>query len=70
MNQIDIDWRDKIRSSFSYEVTGEDEHLKDEWTEEPGGLRSIGLQRVRYDWVASMRGRDEWGPLHAQSHSV
>ena len=20
------------------------------WTEEPGGLQSIGLQRVRYDW--------------------
>ena len=23
------------------------------WTEEPGGLESIGLQRVRHDWVAS-----------------
>ena len=21
------------------------------WTEEPGGLQSVGLQRVRYDWV-------------------
>ena len=20
------------------------------WTEEPGGLQSMGLQRVRYDW--------------------
>ena len=20
------------------------------WTEEPGGLQSVGLQRVRYDW--------------------
>ena len=23
------------------------------WTEEPGGLQSIGSQRVRYDWVTS-----------------
>ena len=21
------------------------------WTEEPGGLQSIGLQRVRHDWA-------------------
>ena len=21
------------------------------WTEEPGGLQSMGLQRVRYDWA-------------------
>ena len=23
------------------------------WTEEPGGLQSIGLQRVRHDWVTN-----------------
>ena len=23
------------------------------WTEEPGGLQSMGLQRVRHDWVAN-----------------
>ena len=23
-----------------------------QWTEEPGGLESMGLQRVRHDWVA------------------
>ena len=23
------------------------------WTEEPGGLQSIGLERVRHDWVAN-----------------
>ena len=23
------------------------------WTQEPGGLRSMGLQRVRYDWVTN-----------------
>ena len=22
------------------------------WTEEPGGLQSMGLHRVRHDWVA------------------
>ena len=24
------------------------------WTEEPGGLQSTGLQRVRHDWVTSL----------------
>ena len=24
------------------------------WTEEPGGLQSMGLQRVRHDWVTSL----------------
>ena len=24
------------------------------WTEEPGGLRSMGLQRVRHDWVTNI----------------
>ena len=24
------------------------------WTEEPGGLQSTGLQRVRHDWATSL----------------
>ena len=24
------------------------------WTEEPGGLQSMGSQRVRHDWVTSL----------------
>ena len=24
------------------------------WTEEPGGLQSMGLQRVGHDWVTSL----------------
>ena len=24
------------------------------WTEEPGGLQSVGLQRVRHDWVTEL----------------
>ena len=28
------------------------------WTEKPGGLQSMGLQRVRHDWVTS---RHMWG---------
>ena len=24
------------------------------WTEEPGGLQSVGLQRVRHDWATSL----------------
>ena len=38
--------------------------LKNPWTEEPGGLQSIGLQRVRYDWsdlvCTHARGELEW----------
>ena len=38
--------------------------LKNPWTEEPGGLQSIGLQRVRYDWSDLVRthahGELEW----------
>ena len=32
------------------------------WTEKPGGLQSLGWQRVRHDWVTNT-GRDfiEWG---------
>ena len=38
------------------------------WMEEPGGLQSIGLLRVRYDWVTSlslftfMHWRRKWQP--------
>ena len=35
------------------------------WTEEPAGLQSIGLQRVRHDWAGTHRRRDShtgiWG---------
>ena len=26
------------------------------WTEEPGGLQSLGLQRVRHDWATKQQG--------------
>ena len=38
------------------------------WTEEPGGLQSMGSQRVRYDWATSlslstfMHWRRKWQP--------
>ena len=38
------------------------------WTEEPGGLQSMGLQRVRHDWATSlslftfMHWRRKWQP--------
>ena len=38
------------------------------WTEEPGGLQSMGSQRVRHDWVTSlslftfMHWRRKWQP--------
>jgi len=30
------------------------------WTEEPGGLQSIGLQRVRHDWATNTNPYNLW----------
>ena len=38
------------------------------WTEEPGGLQSIGLQRVRHDWNDWVRTHDHCKPM-AVAHS-
>ena len=36
------------------------------WTEEPGGLQSMGSQRVRHDWAfAFMHWRRKWQPTPA-----
>ena len=33
------------------------------WTEEPGGLQSVGLQRVRHDWATELaHTQDHWRP--------
>ena len=31
------------------------------WTEEPGGLQSMGLQRVRHDWATEQLQQDSGG---------
>ena len=39
------------------------------WTEEPGGLQSMGSQRVRQDWAAdnfTSLSKDSWEPLGLQ----
>ena len=44
-----LDWEDPLEESMathSHTLTG-----KIPWTEEPGGLWSMGLQRVRHDWA-------------------
>ena len=40
------------------------------WTEEPGGLQSMGLQRVGHNWAAKQQHRyiDRW--TEAQNNSV
>ena len=39
------------------------------WTEEPGGLQSMGLQRVRHDWVTfTFREESKEIPWHFQLH--
>ena len=32
------------------------------WTEEPGGLQSMGSHRVRHDSAATARRKDYWEP--------
>ena len=37
------------------------------WTEEPGGLRSMGLQRLGHDWVTNtftFHGQNLWCDFH------
>ena len=38
------------------------------WTEEPGGLQSIGLQRVEHDWVSNTS-LHAWAILFLQTPS-
>ena len=33
------------------------------WTEEPGRLQSMGLQRVRHGWVTNTTFKDKWASL-------
>ena len=35
------------------------------WTEEPGGLESVGLQRVGHSWVTTFTIKDVGGPVDA-----
>ena len=44
------------------------------WTEEPGGLQSLGSQRVRHDWAADIHtvfrlGVDHFNPVKDWAHS-
>ena len=38
------------------------------WTEEPGSLQSMGLQRVRHDWARTHT--QEPGLMNAQEHHI
>ena len=46
------------------------------WTEEPGGLQSMGLQRVRHDWVTNthtmnlVRPYSKWTDLQQAASQV
>ena len=41
------------------------------WTEEPGGLQSIGLQRVGHDWWNNNKWRKRrWTPLFVALHTL
>ena len=36
------------------------------WTEEPGGLQSMGLQKTGHNWVTTHTDRMEWLHVHTQ----
>ena len=38
------------------------------WTKEPGGLQSMGLQRVQHDWVTSLSLSFQWVYSSFQGH--
>ena len=40
------------------------------WTEEPGGLQSTGLQRVRHDWVTEQQPAKGCGQRHVLLASI
>ena len=47
------------------------------WTEEPGGLQSVGSQRVRHDWAAKQQqgrrnkdGKGGWHQMRKLSHKI
>ena len=41
------------------------------WTEEPGGLQPMGLQRVRYEWMTNTFTSLHWSfPLRTQSNII
>ena len=50
---------------------------KSPWTEKPGGLQSMGLQRVRHDWATQQStvkfppqvGPKGWAPGWGKGHS-
>ena len=50
-----LGWKDPLKVGMATHSSG---FLSGEslWTEEPGGLQSMGLQRVVYDWATKHRG--------------
>ena len=47
-----LDWEDPLQEEM--ETFSNILAWKIPWTEKPGGLQSMGLQRVPHDWVMSM----------------
>ena len=45
---------EKEKDDKSYATHSSTLAWKVPWTEEPGGLQSMGLQRVEHDWAASL----------------
>ena len=43
-----LDWEDPLKEKMA---THSSLSWKSPWTEEPGGLQSMGSQRLRHDWA-------------------
>ena len=47
-----LDWEDPLEKEMATHSSILAQRIP--WTEEPGGLQSMGSQRVRHDWVTSL----------------
>ena len=63
-----LDWEDPLEEEMATHSSVP--AWKIPWTEEPGGLYSMGLQRVRYDWaIKQARGEHQHVPLSPSWYS-
>ena len=54
-----VDWEDPLEKNMATHFSILAWRIP--WTEEPGGLQSVGSQRVRHDW-ATKHGEGNWDP--------
>ena len=58
---LSLDWEDPLEKEMT--IHSSIPAWKYPWLEEPGGLQSMGVERVRWDRVTKQQQRDEQGSL-------